>query len=113
MSILQELNALLSPILPVKTGVFSGVPPDEYLVLTPLADSFPLFGDNTPLIDMSEVRLSLFSKSNYLRRKNEITRALLAADFTVTARLYVGYEADTGYHHYAIDVVKNYDFEED
>ena len=32
MSILTELNTLFSPVLPVETGVFSGVPPDEYLV---------------------------------------------------------------------------------
>ena len=112
MSILQELNTLLTPVLPVETGIFSGVPPDEYLVLTPLADSFPLFGDDTPLIDMSEVRISLFSKGNYVKKKTQLTAALLGAAFTITARLYVGYEADTGYHHYAIDVVKNYDLQE-
>ena len=71
MSVLSELNTLLTPILPVETGVFSGVPPDEYLVLTPLADDFALFGDNVPLTDVSEVRISLFSKSNYLQRKRQ------------------------------------------
>ncbi len=49
MSILTELNTLLVPVLPVETGVFSGVPPDEYLVITPLTDVFSLFGDNAPL----------------------------------------------------------------
>ena len=72
MSILQELTALLSPILPVETGMFSGVPPNEYLVLTPMADEFPLFGDNAPLLDVAEVRISLFSKGNYINRKNQI-----------------------------------------
>jgi len=112
MSVLQELNELLSPVLPVETGVFSGVPPDEYCVLTPLADSFALFGDNTPLIDVSEVRISLFSKGNYLQRKNQAVRVLLAAEFTVTDRRYIGHEDDTGYHHYAIDVAKHYETEE-
>ena len=74
MSILQELNALLSPLLPVETGIFSGVAPNEYLVLTPMTDEFALFGDNTPLIDVSEVRISLFSEGNYINRKNQITR---------------------------------------
>jgi hypothetical protein len=96
----------------VETGIFSGVPPDEYIVLTPLADSFPLFGDNTPLADMSEVRVSLFSKGNYIKRKNEITSALLAAEFTITERRYIGHEDDSGYHHYAIDVAKNYEMED-
>lgn len=104
MSILFELNTILTPILPVETGVFSDVPPDEYLVLTPMADVFALFGDNAPLVDVSEVRISLFSKGNYIKRKDQITSALLGAEFTITDRRYVGYEDDTGYHHYAIDV---------
>ena len=40
------------------------------------------------------------------------TFALLNADFTVTERRYIGHEDDTGYHHYAIDVAKNYRLEE-
>ena len=112
MSMLSELNTILTPILPVETGVFSDKPPDEYIVLTPMTDEFSLFGDNTPLIDLSEVRISLFSKGNYLQRKQQITLALLDADFTITDRRYIGYESDTGYHHYAIDVAKSYELEE-
>ena len=41
-----------------------------------------------------------------------IVKALLSADFTVTARKYVGHEDDTGYHHYAVDTAKNYEMEE-
>lgn len=104
MSILAELNTLLTPILPVETGVFSSVPPDEYLVLTPMTDEFALFGDNFPLVEVSEVRISLFSKGNYLQRKRQLTQALLGAEFTITDRRYIGYESDTSYHHYAIDV---------
>lgn len=113
MSVLTELNNILSPVLPVETGVFSGVPPDEYLVLTPMTDEFALFGDDRPLMDMSEVRISLFSKGNYLQRKRQITTALLEADFTIADRRYVGHEDDTGYHHYAIDVAKNYEIQEE
>lgn len=112
MSSLTELNALLSPVLPVETGAFSGVPPDEYLVLTPMTDEFALFGNNTPLFDISEVRISLFSKGSYLQRKKQITALLLVAEFTITDRRYIGHEDDTGYHHYAIDVEKSYETEE-
>lgn len=112
MSILQELNTLLSPILPVETGIFSGVPPDEYIVLTPMADSFALFGDNKPLIDISEVRISLFSKGNYIKRKKQLTSALIGAEFTITDRRYIGYETDSGYHHFAVDAIKEYETEE-
>jgi hypothetical protein len=77
-----------------------------------MTDAFSLFGDNKPLMDVSEVRISLFSKGNYLKRKRQITQVLLAADFTVTDRRYVGYEDATGYHHYAIDVAKEYETED-
>jgi hypothetical protein len=112
MSILTELNTLLSPVLPVETGVFSGVPPDEYLVFTPMTDEFALFGDNNPLFEISEVRISLFSKGNYLQRKKQITALLLGAEFTITDRRYIGHEDNTGYHHYAIDIEKSYETEE-
>jgi len=113
MSILSELNALFETInIPVETGVFSGVPPDEYLVLTPLTDTFTVFGDNKPLADINEVRVSLFSKNNYLQRKNQLVGILLQADFVITDRRYIGHEDDTGYHHYAIDVAKYYELEE-
>ena len=108
MSILEELNAMLASILPVETGIFSGVPPDEYIVLTPLTDTFALFGDNAPLADVCEVRISLFSKGNYLARKNQITKALLAAGFTITERRYIGHEDDTQYHHVVFDVMNHY-----
>ena len=113
MSILSELNALFETInIPVETGVFSGVPPDEYIVLTSLSDSFTVFGDNKPLADINEVRISLFSKNNYLQIKNQLVRMLLHADFVITDRRYIGHEDDTGYHHYAIDVAKYYELEE-
>ena len=113
MSILSELNTLFETAnIPVETGIFSGVPPDEYLVLTPLTDTFAVFGDNKPLADINEVRISLFSKNNYLQRKNQLVRLLLQADFVITDRRYMGHEDDTGYHHYAIDVAKIYELEE-
>jgi hypothetical protein len=113
MSILSELNTLFEAAnIPVETGVFSGVPPDEYLVLTPLTDTFAVYGDNKPLADINEVRISLFSKNNYLQRKNQLVRMLLQADFVITDRRYIGHEDDTGYHHYAIDVAKYYELEE-
>ena len=112
MSFLSELNALMKKLgLPVETGVFSGKAPKEYAVITPLADTFSLHADNAPQRETQEARLSIYVQGNYLRRKNAVVRALLAADFTVTARLYVGYEPDAGYHHAAIDVAKQYQFE--
>jgi hypothetical protein len=112
MSLLSELNILLSPILPVETGVFSGVPPDEYVVLTPLIDGFPLFGDDTPQVETQEVRVSLFSKGNYRQKSKLITKALLAADITITERRFVGFDNETGYFNYAVDAANFYGMED-
>jgi len=66
MSLLSELNTIMDGLsIPVETGVFSGVPPDEYAVLTPLIDDFTVFADDTPQAETQEVRISLFSKNNY------------------------------------------------
>ena len=110
MNLLEELNTLLLPLLPIETGLFSDVPPDLYLVITPLTELFEVHGDNEPGYEIQEARLSLFAKGNYIKIKNIIVRTLLGADFTITDRRYIGHEDDTGYHHYAIDVAKPYEF---
>ena len=113
MSILSELNALLSSIpLPVETGLFSDAAPDEYVVITPLADTFEVYANNHPGLEVQEARISLFTKGNYQQRKRQITTALLNAGMAITDRRYIGHEDDTGYHHYAIDVAHHYELEE-
>lgn len=113
MSILSELNSLLNSVqVPVETGIFTDKAPDEYVVIVPLTDTFEVHADNRPKFEVQEARLSLFSKNNYQQRKDQIVSALLNADLTVTERQYIGHEDDTGYHHYAIDVAKNYGLEE-
>ncbi|ABZ85474.1 conserved hypothetical protein [Heliomicrobium modesticaldum Ice1] len=114
MSVLSELNTMLDALdIPVETGVFKGKAPDEYVVITPLTDTFGIHADNRPRFEVQEARLSLFSKSNYQQRKKQIVGALLDNGFTVTDRRYIGHEDDTGYHHYAIDVAKEYELRED
>ena len=106
---LEELNTIVeSAGLPVETGVFSGAAPDEYVVITPISEHFELFADNAPGMNVEEARLSLFSKGNYNTRKHALVRLLMAAGFLVTERRYVGYEEETGYHHFAIDAAKEY-----
>ena len=113
MSLLSELKIVIEAVgLPVETGVFSDESPDEYVVVTPLADTYELHADNLPGYEAQEARLSLFSKGNYLMRKGQLSNALLAADFVITDRRYIGHEDDTGFHHYAIDVAKLYRLEE-
>ena len=112
MSLLADLYTIAGNVgLPVETGVYSGIAPTEYLVLTPLSDSFDIHGDNTPGVDVQEVRISLFTKGNYTKWKKKLVRAILAADITITERRYVGHDDDTGYHNYAIDVANYYELE--
>lgn len=112
MSLLAELNILADELgISVETGVFTGTAPDEYLVLTPLADSFALHADNRPQYDIQEVRISLYAKGSYIQRKNQLVHALLTVDINITDRRYIGHEDDTGYFHYAIDVAKSYELE--
>ena len=113
MSILEDLNTLLKLLgIPLETGVFSGVAPDKYIVIIPLVDTFELHADNAPGYDVQEARLSLYCKGSYTKEKNTIVRSLLKADFTITDRKYIGYEPDTKYHHYNIDVAECYEMEE-
>lgn len=74
MSLLSELKSIAESLnIKVETGVFSDTPPDEYIVLTPLSDSFEMHCDNLPEYEIQEVRISIFSKGNYtaLKRKRE------------------------------------------
>jgi len=111
MSMLEELITLISPLVPIETGVFSDTPPNKYMVITPLVDTFELHGDNEPGYEIQEARLSLFVKGNYTQLKKTIVCSLLSADFTITDRRYIGHEDDTGFHHNAIDVAKLYKLE--
>lgn len=114
MNILTELNTMLDSIgIPVETGVFSDKPPLFYVVLTPLSDNFDVFGDNLPTMETCEVRLSLFNHGNYLERKDSIVKNLLERGFTITERRYIGFDTETGFHNYAIDVAKEYEFKEE
>lgn len=113
MSLLSELKSIAEKLnIKVETGVFSDTPPDEYIVLTPLADSFEMHCDNLPKYEVQEVRISIFSKGNYTVLKRKLTASILKADISITDRRYIGHEDDTGYHHYAVDTAKSYETEE-
>ena len=112
MNILSEVKEILSPLnIPIETGVFKDEAPDEYIVLTPLSDSYPLSADDVPQTDEQELRITLYSKNNYIRVKNQIIARCLTNYFFITDRLYGGYDTETGYHRYTIDVAKTYDLE--
>ena len=112
MSILADINTTIKSLgIPIETGVFHDDAPDKYIVIVPLSDSFILHADNTPECDIQEARISLYAQGSYTKEKNAIIRALLNADFTITDRRYIGYETQTGYFHYNVDVAKHYKLE--
>ena len=113
MSLLADLNTIAKQLgIAVETGLFSETAPAEYLVLTPLADTFEIHADNAPELDVQEVRISLFTTGSYTKWKNTLVRAILAAGITITERRYIGHDDDTGYHNYAIDVANYYEMED-
>lgn len=112
MSILSEMTSLLGSMhYIVETGVFKEEAPDTYTVITPLSDVFDLHADNKPGIDVQEARISIYTKANYVSMKNSIVRGLLKNGFTITDRRYLGFETETGYHHYAVDAAKYYQYD--
>lgn len=113
MSILSELKTLFTALqIPMETINFTAEIPDDYVVLTPLVDTSELFADNTPIYEAQEVRISLFTKNNYMKLKYRILHSLISQDFFITDKRYIGFENETGYHHYAIDVAKYYELED-
>ena len=114
MNILSEIKSLIEPLnIPVETGTFKGVAPDTYIVLVPLVDTYPFNADNKPQADKQELRITLFAKTNYIHLKNVITKRLIANFFYITERRYNGYDNETGYYQYTIDVAKTYEIEEE
>ena len=108
-SLLKGIKEALMPTgIQIETGIFSQEAPDEYLVIIPMGETYDFFADDLPSLELQEARLSLFSKENYMPRKNEVVKVLLKEGFTITERRYVGYEEDTEFHHFAIDVSKVY-----
>ena len=114
MSLLADLKNLLSDLdVMVETGKITGKAPDQYIVMVPLSDSFDVYADNAPGIDIQEVRISIFSKGNYLQLKNRVINTLIQNEITISDRHYVGHENDSGYHHYNIDAANYYEMEEE
>jgi hypothetical protein len=113
MSLLSDLKSIISSLnIPVKTGAFDDNVPDLYIVLVPIDDEFALHADNRPGVDVQSVRISLYAKKNYTEPKNRVIKALIGAGMTITSRQYIGFEQDTKYHHYNIDVENVYEMEE-
>ncbi len=112
MNILKDIkNTIRSLGIPQQTGSYSKTAPSKYIVVTPLYDEYELYIDNTPSIDVQSARITLFSKESYIEAKNDIINVLMESDFTITSRMYNGYDSEAGYYQYTIDVAKHYEME--
>ncbi len=114
MSISQKIISALKPLnLPVTLIENPVRTAGEYIVLIPIADTFSAFANDRPLAEINEMELAVYVKGNYLDLIDKILNQLITAEFTITDRRYVEYEATTKFHHYAIDVaVENIFLEE-
>lgn len=113
MNILADVKELLEPLkVPMATGVYKGTAMKTYIVLIPLSDNFELHADDAPNAEVQELRISIYTKGNYRKLANQIVKKLLNAEFTITDRRYIGYETETDYFHYVVEIAKNYELEE-
>ena len=112
MNALSEIGEILTAAkIAWQTGAYTDSAPDSYVALVPLSDTFDIIADNRPQFDVQAVRLSIFSKGNYNRIKNQLIRTLLDAEFFLSDRRYLKYDNETGYHQYVLDVEKHYEME--
>ena len=113
MMLLEKLISLFSELdVPIETGIFS----EQALTihrLIPVASTYELYADNLPKQDIEEVRISIYSKSNYLSIKRNLEKLLLVNGLTITERRYNGYEKESKYHHFTIDVADHFNIEEE
>ena len=77
-------------------------PPDEYLVYN-YADERPVvYGDNTDLLDTTNIQLHFFTRKDPQPMKAIMRQRLRGAGFTITATSQY-YEDDTKYHHVVVE----------
>jgi len=113
MSVLADIQKTLASLdIPIETGVFTEQAPSQYMVVVPMNDTFALHADNSPTGEVQEARISIYTQNSYTKVKNAVVKLLLQKDFTITDRRYIGYETETGYYHYNVDVAKYYELEE-
>ena len=78
MMLLEKLISLFSQLdVPIETGIFSGQAPEQYIVLIPVISTYELYADNLPEQDVEEVRISIYSKTNYLSIKRSLEKISL------------------------------------
>lgn len=112
MNIISKITTALSPLsAPVATGMYeapeeNGIPqyPDKYIVITPGVEQNEDIADDAPLTETTDADVNLYMRGNYQATKDQMKSLLESAGFYLSFRGYVGFEKDTGHHHYVITV---------
>lgn len=105
MSIYEMIIKSLKPLdIHVSQNQNRGKAKETYVTMIPLYDTYKVFSDNKPRIEVTGVQLAVFTKGNYLKTVKKISKALIEDDFTITNKKYIEFEEDTKLHHYVIDV---------
>lgn len=114
MNILADVKAILdAEKIPNEVGVFNKEPaPATYAVVVPLNETLEN-ADNNPVCEVQAARIALYTKGNYRATARAIAEGCLEADMCISDRRYIEHEDDTGYHHYEIEIEKNYEWEEE
>ena len=85
-NIIQDAKSVLDRLkIPNETIKFSGKAKDTYAVLTPLDSSFE-YANDKPIEDVQGLRISIFSKTNFISFVNDLCIKLLDADLAITNR---------------------------
>jgi len=102
---LETIGAALSPLsLPHGEGVFQGSPAVDHYVLVPDYDQ-GYEADNDDLFTDEAANIEFYIGGDY-RPLVKLARAYLkAAGLSVMDGQYVGYDAETKKHHYALTVI--------
>ena len=81
------------------------------MLLSLSSDTFDVHSDNCPQYEIQEGRFRYLAKRTIKYERISLSvRSWMQT--SVTDRRYIGHEDDTDYHHYAIDVAKEYKLQE-
>ena len=108
-NIISDITQILDSVgMKSAMGAYKDAPPDHYAVIEPGHDSFQGFADNLPTFDIQRARVTVAVKTDYTDWRVKITAALLWRKFKFLDRAYIGYDGDTEYFAFYVDVEKAY-----
>ena len=111
-NILSDVVSICGSIsLPCEVGVYHATPaPIAYAVLVPI-DVNTLCADDRPQQEVQSLRIMLYTKGSYTAKLKQLKNQIVDAGLCISDSRHIEYEPDSGYHSYAVDVEKNYEWD--